>query len=338
MGLRVALAIAVVATSLLRGSAAVAAERGIVVELPSLGGGTGFAFANGINARGQVVGVSATASGFHAVLWEDGVAHDLGTLVRPDPPFTYSFSDARAINEEGVAVGYSFAFGAVNQPTRAVRFDRDGVHDLGTLGGGGSSANGINNRGTIVGGAQTSTGASHAFALAGGAMRDLGTLGGNTSAALAVNDADEIVGVSETATGDLHGFLYSRGGMRDLGTLGGSTASALAIDARGEVTGQSQTAGGQNHAFLFDRAGLHDLGTLGGGTSAGRAISERGTVVGSADLPDGSMQAFTLSHGTLAALPLLPDGRHWFAAAVNDRGQVAGSTVADQPHAVLFAP
>src|SRR5438132_511963 len=209
MGLRVALAIAVAATSLLRGSAAVAAERGIVVELPSLGGGTGFAFANGINARGQVVGVSATASGFHAVLWEDGVAHDLGTLVRPDPPFTYSFSDARAINEEGVAVGYSFAFGAVNQPTRAVRFDRDG---------------------------------------------------------------------------------------------------------------------------------LHDLGTLGGGTSAGRAISERGTVVGSADLPDGSMQAFTLSHGTLAALPLLPDGRHWFAAAVNDRGQVAGSTVADQPHAVLFAP
>src|SRR5207245_496931 len=232
-------------------SAAVAAERGIVVELPSLGGGTGFAFANGINARGQVVGVSATASGFHAVLWEDGVAHDLGTLVRPDPPFTYSFSDARAINEEGVAVGYSFAFGAVNQPTRAVRFDRDGVHDLGTLGGGGSSANGINNRGTIVGGAQTSTGASHAFALAGGAMRD--------------------------------------------------------------------------------------LGTLGGGTSAGRAISERGTVVGSADLPDGSMQAFTFSHGTLAVLPLLPDGRHWFAAAVNDRGQVAGSTVADQPHAVLFA-
>ena len=83
---------------------------------------------------------------------------------------------------------------------------------------------------------------------------------------------------------------------------------------------------------------LRTRGELGGATSAGRAINERGTVVGSADLPDGSVQAFAFSHGTLAALPLLPDGRHWFAAAVNDRGQVAGSTVADQPHAVLFAP
>src|SRR2546428_12099020 len=168
MGLRVALAIAVAATSLLRGSAAVAAERGIVVELPSLGGGTGFAFANGINARGQVVGGSGTASGFHAVLWEDGVAHDLGTLVRPDPPFTYSFSDARAINEEGVAVGYSFAFGAVNQPTRAVRFDRDGVHDLGTLGGGGGPPNGVNKRGANVGGAPPPPGAPPPLPPAGG--------------------------------------------------------------------------------------------------------------------------------------------------------------------------
>jgi probable HAF family extracellular repeat protein len=73
---------------------------------------TGPATAASINARGQVVGQSTTASGeLHAFLWEDGVMHDLGTLGG-------DYSAALGINARGEIVGQSVA--STTSPLQAV--------------------------------------------------------------------------------------------------------------------------------------------------------------------------------------------------------------------------
>ena len=72
-----------------------------ITDLGTLPGGDE-SEARGINARGQVVGFSETASGeFHAFLWEDGRMTDLGTL----PGGTSS--SAFGINSRGQVVGES---------------------------------------------------------------------------------------------------------------------------------------------------------------------------------------------------------------------------------------
>ena len=72
-----------------------------MIELETLPGGTG-ALAAEINDRGQIVGWGDTASGeLHGILWQEGVALDLGLL----PGATYSI--ATSINERGDIVGVS---------------------------------------------------------------------------------------------------------------------------------------------------------------------------------------------------------------------------------------
>ena len=78
-------------------------EGGKITDLGTLPSGD-FSFAFGINNRGQVVGLSNSASGeAHAVLWENGKMTDLGTL-----PGGEDFSSfASGINNRGQVVGNS---------------------------------------------------------------------------------------------------------------------------------------------------------------------------------------------------------------------------------------
>ena len=101
--------------------------------------------------------------------------------------------------------------------------------DLGTLGGGSSTALRINRAGTIVGFSDTSGGATHAFSYSNGQMSDLGTLGGSFSEARSINSAGTIVGNLYTSSQRYHAFSYSGGVMTDLGTCGGTESYAYAI-------------------------------------------------------------------------------------------------------------
>jgi probable HAF family extracellular repeat protein len=79
-------------------------ERGKMVDLGTLGGP--YSEATAISNRGQIVGVSRSATGeYHAFLWENSRMIDLGTLPGGD------YSVAAAINNRGQAVGGSNAAG-----------------------------------------------------------------------------------------------------------------------------------------------------------------------------------------------------------------------------------
>jgi len=80
-------------------------QNGKAIDLGNLGGDGKFLgiFAEGLNDRGQVVGVSDTTGdqSFHAFLWQQGHIKDLGTLPGD------AFSDAVTISNNGMVLGIS---------------------------------------------------------------------------------------------------------------------------------------------------------------------------------------------------------------------------------------
>ena len=208
-------------------------SKGQMQNLGSLGTdptGVGYSLGYGINASGQVTGLSeiydaaGMSRGRHAFLYSKGEMQDLGAL--GTDPTGHSYSQGYGINARGQVAGSSESFDAHH-------------HDLGP----------------------------HAFLYSGGRMQDLGTLGTDPygygySQAAAVNASGQVVGVSEAfdATGtDLgpRAFLYSRGRMQDLNGLlpagsGWVLEAALGISDAGQITGVG-TINGSQHAFLLTR-------------------------------------------------------------------------------------
>lgn len=311
-----------------------------VVELATLGGDT--AWADDVNASGQVVGTSTTAGSvpgeprFEAFLWDPAtrVVQGLGAAgtVSGD-------STATAINDSGVVVGWSGSFDCtVPVQCRATRWDTatGQVDDLGTLAGEstaldvGSTALGINATGEIVGQSTTVDGEHHAFLWEPETrtMRDLGTLGGAHSEAHAINDRGEVTGFSMTADGRMHAFVWTaESGMIDLGT-GGDVSEGIdpgAIDAAGTVVGTHRD-GSSGFIWRHDGRGFQDLGEV-----VPRDIGDAGLVVG-ARVGQGASSvtpvAVSARSGALVDLPGVDGFPQGSAAAVNDVGVVVGS-VAD---------
>ncbi len=122
----------------------------------------------------------------------------------------------------------------------------------------------------------------------------------------------------------------------DLGTLAGAPDStAMGVNDRGDVVGQS---GG--HAVLWRDGRIVDLGTLGGSYSTAVDVNERGDVVGYGQVAGGGGDhAFVWRGGRLIDLSPLPGFSSSYAFAVNDRGDVVGTSVGDRGiNAVLWRP
>ncbi len=218
------------------------------VGMQNLGAFTtwGWSGASGINASGQIVGWADTSSGDHAVMWDNGVIQDLGTLGGYQ-------REAYGINDSAQVVGMACT---EDQKEHAFLWENGVMHDLGTLGGLYSLAFGINASGQVVGAARTADRVYHAFLWKSGVgMQDLGTLGPTSSEAYGVNGSGQVVGFSKIASGDDHAFLWENGVMYDLNSLVPDDSvwvleHARGINDLGQIVGYGSYYGG-TRAFLL---------------------------------------------------------------------------------------
>ena len=194
---------------------------GSVQALP-LATGDGDGMATAINDQGQAVGASGQCSTFnpiagnqlqpfHALLWQNGVATDLGNL--GGAGHTLFGNAASEINNQGQVVGNSNTTG--DKASHAFLWTKQkGMQDLGTLPGDAISTSiGINDGGTIVGVSADASFNPRGFVWQNGVMTDLNTVISGTSplyllTACSVNATGEIIGFAvDKGTGEIHGYL-----------------------------------------------------------------------------------------------------------------------------------
>jgi probable HAF family extracellular repeat protein len=195
-------------------------EKGMIQELPTVVGDlNGLALA--INDNGQVVGASGDCGPFneisffnllprHALLWQNGVATDLGNLGGTGHG---SGNIALHLNNLTHVVGCSDLKGDANSHA-FLWTSETGMQDLGTLPGDvDSCAISINDAGEIVGVSNDASFNFRAFVRQNGVMTDLNTLIPADSplfllVATSNNARGQIAGLAiEKSTGEAHAFL-----------------------------------------------------------------------------------------------------------------------------------
>lgn len=309
-----------------------------VINLPS-DGMTGW---SAFNAKDQIAISRLEADGAsRAYLHEGRRAIAIGSLGGTQTVVS-------GLNDLGEVMGYATLPG--DTAVHAFKWSkRDGMRDLGTLGGSISythSSQGINNRGEVVGRAGRPAGLEHAFLWRpGSGMRDLGGLPGNPdsfSMATAINDAGIVGGMGLAANGDTHAFAWTRrSGITDIGTLGGPQAYVTAVTDNGMVLGTSQNANLLNHAFAWTRqGGLVDLGTAGAIESytADLSASRNGYLTGDLRFADGTGHAYFWSRASgMRSLGTLGGSRS-FGVSINNKAQLVGAsaTASEQDVAIIW--
>ena len=239
-------------------------------------------------------------------------------------------SSPRAINNDGIAVGFSLEarppFG--HHPFRW----HDGTSlDLGTFGGPIGFAVSINSTGKIVGSADLPIERKRAFLWSEDiGLQNLGILPGyQQSLAYGINDYDQIVGFSVTPNpfGSSEPFLWQKGEMISLGAYAGYIFNqALKINNWGLVIGYSNntnfTPGSRPWLWYKDFYELPEL--IKGEGAVPHAVNDLGQIVGMAFLAPTNAVACLWDNGEIINLDTLSDGNS-AAWGINQIGQVVGS-------------
>jgi probable HAF family extracellular repeat protein len=245
-------------------------------------------------------------------------------------------------------------------------------HELPGLTGTLATAKAINNNGQVVGTARAADHQDHTVIWRNGKItKDLGT----AFTADSINDRGELAGQS-WATGTTHASIWRSGKVTDLGSLRGGLSYARGINNRGDVSGYDIAADGTNtHAVLWHDGKAVDLGSGVDGQTFGYGVNDNGDVVGGYYAPSaGRTTAVVWRHGTMTQLGVDgeavainnrgdivintggrvklwrhgkvtdlgglaggPRGFYAVATAINDRGDVSGSSdAADGRHGVIW--
>lgn len=298
-------------------------RNGGITDLGTLPSGGYESFATAVNSRGRVVGealntvpddFSMVGPGFlttqtRAFLWQNGTMQDLGTLG------TGTDAMAQFINERGQVVGWSYTSSAPNTscpfflPLALGSFiwdEKNGMRDIGNLGGTCAIATGVNNRGIVIGDNVDDNPIERGFLWDNGSIKDLGgSIGGNQTTAEAVSQAGEVVGVG-TLAGELsyHATLWKHvGEITDLGTVDHDLCSfPTAINSQAQIVGASLPScafDNNTRAFLWQDGSLFDLNALipPGALlhlQSARDINDRGEIGGIGLDADNNSHAFLL--------------------------------------------
>jgi glutaconate CoA-transferase subunit B len=229
-------------------------DRGTVRDLGTLPDDNS-SHADGINNRGQIVGVSDLVEGdattrSRPVLWEKGRAHAL-------PLGDYPSGRATQINDKGQIIGFVTSAADPDDLFQALPalWDKGGLTVLAPLPGSYGSAWDINDKGQVVGFAGAADGTSHGFIWEKGVMRDPGTRGGSFTALWAVNNKGQAVGESTDADEVDHAILVENGVINDLNNmiradLGWVLLFADGINERGQIAGTG-LLNGEVRSFLL---------------------------------------------------------------------------------------
>jgi probable HAF family extracellular repeat protein len=157
-----------------------------------------------------------------------------------------------------------------------------------------------------------------------------------------LNERNQVAYNEPLPEGRSAGRFYDGMRIRPLGTLGGATTFVNALNNFEQVTGYSTIdATERGHAFRWSPAmGMVDLGTTrGGDESEGYDINNMGEVAGVVRFPDERPTRAVLWRPGERALDLGLNGGVTGALYINDRGQVAGTTLdgAGKPQAFRWS-
>ena len=205
-----------------------------------------------INDAGRAVGYSEyTVTGVRrAVTWYKGIVNQL-----PPLPGGGGYDEALGINSEGKAIGWSGTEAGYGVSEHIALWDRQGVHDLGQLGGGWGDGYSINNKDQATGISGNVLGLPDAFLWDNGNLVDLGALPGDVgSVGLDINDKGQIVGQSNITSPDFNGtraFLWENGQMTDLQTKIPAGSGWTLLAAGGDQQPRGQIVGIGIHNGLY---------------------------------------------------------------------------------------
>ena len=239
------------------------------------------------------------------------------------------------------------SLGTVMVTEPIVQAEQYSFRDLGTLGGGPSSASGINNTGEVVGWSFVPGYIQHAFLYKNRMIMSL-SIGGHRPFAYGINDSEQIVGQTDS-TGAGHAFIYDHGALTLLPVPTNSRGNSVAygINTSGQVVGAYFTSA-TGYAFLYSHGTMTDINVWGGRDSVAYDINDSGHVVGvAAAINGGPRRAFLYHNGEMKDLGTLVgdtiDHSSTSAAySINNSGQVVGQSAfapkSLQVHAVLYNP
>jgi probable HAF family extracellular repeat protein len=196
----------------------------------------------------------------------------------------------------------------------------------------------INNLGQIVGAYVDADVTYHGFLRdKAGRFTTIDIPGAKGTSLYRINDRGQLVGRYSQTHANIQdpnaiqrGFLLDHGRLTRIDVPGAAETQAVGINNRGQIVGEYQQPAGVFHGFLWHQGRLVTIDKPGAAATSLIDINDRGQLLGVYVGDDGVLHNFLLERGryTIFDAPDAPDAPVTWARDLNNRGQIAGFTLA----------